>query len=273
MIHKKSYLCSVCDEVEFNLVCEKLDFQYVSCSCCGVVRQYPYPDENVIEDYYKRYVTKKTAKSVYLTDNGFSQFEFGKKLTFKDLNLSENIFDNKVVLDVGCGTGQFVSMINNTAKSIIGIDLSEECIQFAVKRGLNCKKANFLDIKEKVDIITMWHLIEHLRNPKEFIKHAYDLLNFNGILLIETPVIGSISFSFGKDWRFFMPVEHINLFTQNALFSLAIQCGFIVKSWVRFGSGNDSGALPAANKRAMDSVAKQKGFGDTIAVLLIKNDK
>lgn len=218
------------------------------------------------------YVTKKTAKSVYLSDDGFAEFVEGKKFTFKDLGLSEHFFDNKDVLDVGCGTGQFVNMIQGKVKSVLGIDLSEECIDFAIKRGLNCKKVDFLEIDSRFDIISMWHLIEHLRSPADFIKHAYKILNPGGTLLIETPAVGSVSYGFGKDWRFFMPVEHINLFTQNALFSLATDCGFSVKSWIRFGSGNDAGTLPPANKRAMDSIAKQKGFGDIIAVLLIKNE-
>ena len=65
----------------------------------------------------------------------------------------------------------------------------------------------------------MWHLIEHLLNPIEFIEHSYRLLSPGGWLIIETPVIGSISNSFGENWRYFMPIEHINLFTQNYLFN------------------------------------------------------
>ena len=43
-----------------------------------------------------------------------------------------------------------------------------------------------------------------------------------------------------------------------------------MKSWVRFGSGNDSGTIPDLNKRAMDIVAKTLGIGDTLAVWFVK---
>ena len=42
---------------------------------------------------------------------------------------------------------------------------------------------------------------------------------------------------------------------------------------MRFGSGNTAGTVPQANKRAMDRIAKQYGFGDTIAVWLVKREK
>lgn len=83
-------------------------------------------------------------------------------------------------------------------------------------------------------------------------------------------MVGSISEGFGADWRFFMPVEHINLFSQEALFRLCADSGFGLHSWIRFGSGNTAGSVPAANKCAMDIIAKKHGFGDTLAALFVK---
>lgn len=67
-----------------------------------------------------------------------------------------------------------------------------------------------------------------------------------------------------------MPVEHINLFSQEALFRLCADSGFGLHSWIRFGSGNTAGSVPAANKCAMDIIAKKHGFGDTLAALFVK---
>jgi hypothetical protein len=89
--------------------------------------------------------------------------------------------------------------------------------------------------------------------------------------LIETPVVGAISEAFGADWRYYMPTEHINLFPMEALVKLCNDAGFSLRSFTRFGSGNDSDKIPRPNKRAMDSIAKKFGFGDTLALWLVKN--
>jgi SAM-dependent methyltransferase len=161
-------------------------------------------------------------------------------------------------------------MADYQAASVLGVDISEECIRHAHERALNAVCADFPALDGRFDAISMWHVIEHVRDPKRYLEHAYRLLQPGGWLLIETPVVGSISEGFGADWRFYMPVEHINLFSQQALFRLCSHTGFDLRSWVRFGSGNTAGSVPPANKRAMDRVAKQHGFGDTLAALYVK---
>ena len=262
--------CMVCGGSEFRAVCDKGGSKYVCCAACGVVRQFPYPTDQEIAHYYTNYVTKKATDSVYLTDAGFAVFKRDKELTFGDLGMDESAFAGKAILDVGCGTGQFVRMMQARGSSVLGMDISDECIAEARARGLNCIQGDFLSVEGTRDVISMWHLVEHLLRPRMFVEHANRLLNPGGWLLIETPVIGSISASFGEHWRYFMPVEHLNLFTQNALFRMCVEVGFRVESWIRFGSGNDDGSVPAPNKHAMDIIAKKHGFGDTIAVLFIK---
>ena len=224
-----------------------------------------------MDQYYTNYKTKKSSDSVYLTAAGFSIFKRDKEFTFKDLSIDKKGgLEEKSILDVGCGTGQFVKMMTEKTELIKGIDKSKECINIAQSNGLNCTSQDFLHEDGLYDVITMWHLIEHLLDPVEFIEHSYSLLSPGGWLLIETPVIGSVSASFGENWRYFMPIEHINLFTQKSLFKKCIDTGFKIDSWVRFGSGNDGKDTNVPNKLAMDQIAKQYGFGDTLAVLLIK---
>lgn len=263
-------ICMLCGASEFKMVCEKYHFKYVACAICGVVRQFPYPNIHEISEYYNNYKTKKSVNSVYLTDAGFQVYKSDKELTFADLELV-GAFVGKSILDVGCGVGHFLQMMKEEETSELhGIDISEECINLAINHGLNCKCQDFLTIDGTYDVITMFHLIEHLLYPRLFIEHSYRMLVPGGLLLIETPAIGTISTAFGADWRFFMPTEHINLFTQNALFRMCANVGFRIQSWVRFGSGNESGSLPAPNKRAMDLIAKKLGIGDTIAAAFVK---
>jgi len=263
--------CCVCSTEDFRLYCEKDGHRYVRCAGCGVVRQYPYPTTEETARYYELYKSHKSATSPYLTDAGFEAFKRDKLLTFGDLSIPEGGFEGKRLCDVGCATGQFLEvMADRRAASLFGIDVSEECVRLAQARGLDCVQGDFLEVRESFEVISMWHLIEHLSRPQAFITHAYRLLTAAGWLLIETPVVGAISNAFGSHWRYLMPIEHINLFSQDALFRLCRDSGFTLKSWVRFGSGNDSGTVPAPNKRAMDAVAKMLGIGDTLAAWFAK---
>jgi SAM-dependent methyltransferase len=267
-------ICWVCSGGDFRSVCEKDGHRYVQCARCGVVRQYPYPNDKEIAQYYERYMSHKTASSIYLSDDGFEPFRRDKLLTFGDLGVPLDKFQGKHVCDVGCATGQFLQMMAEYGPArLFGIDASKECVDIGKSRGLDCEQGDFLRMScETFDVITMWHLVEHLPKPQEFIRHAHDLLSPGGWLFIETPVIGAVSESFGAHWRYFSPIEHINLFPMDALVRVCCDAGFSLRSYIRFGSGNDSENVPAQNKSAMDTIAKKSGFGDTIALWLTKND-
>jgi 2-polyprenyl-3-methyl-5-hydroxy-6-metoxy-1,4-benzoquinol methylase len=266
------YACWVCDQALPELaVCTKDAYRYVQCPGCGVVRQYPYPSAEETSQYYERYAAKKSAKSEYLTDAGFAAFVRDKKFTFGDLGIPDGGFRDKRLCDVGCATGQFVKMMGEYGASrAFGIDIGEEGIAIARSRKLDCVQGNFLDLRETFDVITMWHLIEHLPRPRSFVEHAYRSLSDGGWFFVETPNVGPVASAFGEHWRFYMPVEHINLFTQAALFRICRDAGFTLKSWVSFGSGNDSGVVPPVNKRAMDTLTKKLGVGDVVAAWFVK---
>jgi len=263
--------CCLCRGDDIKPVCVKLGVHYVKCLQCGLVRQHPYPSTEEINKYYENYKSLKSSQSEYLSDNGQCVFRRDKTLTFMDLGLPKDCFKDKRVLDVGCATGDFVEMISGVgAKTVLGIDLSAECISEAQARGLPCQLASYTDISEKFDVITMFHVIEHIIQPQDFIEHSFKLLSPGGMLLVETPVIGLISEAFGADWRYFMPTEHLNLFTADCLIRLCNLHGFSLTAQVRFGSGNDSEMISPPNKRAMDAIAKKCGFGDTLAIWLSK---
>lgn len=159
--------CMLCGGGEFKPVCEKSGFRYVGCARCGSVRQYPYPSDSEMADYYANYQAKKSSESVYLTDAGYACFKRDKEFTFTDLGLGADAFAGKAVLDVGCGTGQFLQMMTDyRAASVQGVDISEECIAHALVRQLNCVCGDFPNVEGRFDVISMWHLIEHLRDPR-----------------------------------------------------------------------------------------------------------
>ncbi len=265
--------CQICDSVDFIPVCTKDNARYVKCCTCGSVRQYPYPSAESIIAYYKDYKSIKGKTSNYLDDKSFEAYKNTKLLTFDDLNIDASHFFTKSICDVGCATGQFISLIDiitNRSAKTLGIDISDECIEIARSKGLNCHKEDFFRINEKFDFISMFHVIEHLNYPRTYFEHAYKCLHDGGQLLIETPVIGIVSEVFGSSWRYFLANEHINIFTPEMLLKVAHDAGFSEVKTTRYGSGIDSNGKNTVEKQNMDKISKKLGWGDTFVVLLQK---
>ncbi len=266
-------MCQICGGCDFKPFAIKEGVHYLECAACGSLKHTPDPTPHQIEQFYAGYPATKSETSVYLTESGYAGYQRDKTFTFADLKIHPAELRGKTLLDVGCATGQFIRFMSDPQfglTSARGIDISASCIETARQHNLNCSVENFLSVEERFDIISMWHVVEHLPNPQPFFEHSFKLLPPGGLFLVETPIVGIVARSFASAWRFLMPVEHLNLFSQNALFALATKCGFQILSFVSFGSGNTSNTVPDVNKRAMDTLVKQLGCGDVLAVLFTK---
>lgn len=275
-LNKKNELetrCRICRATEYARVCAKGAHTYVRCAGCGVTRQWPYPNSASADAFYRDYLgTKQAENPAYLSETYWTAFEREKDLTFRDLGFDPATLRGRRVLDVGCAVGQFLQYATHRCATATGIDISEELVGIASGKGFDASVARLEDTAGEYDLVTMWHVIEHVPDPVATLADAYARLACGGGLIVETPCTGLISDLFGKHWRFYMPVEHLHLFSQESLFGLLRRSGFAVASWVRFGSGNDTGTIPDVNKRVADGVAKRLGIGDTIAVWAMKRE-
>jgi hypothetical protein len=94
-------------------------------------------------------------------------------------------------------------------------------------------------------------------------------LKKGGTLFLQTPCSGIVSDTFGKLWGDYVYPAHLHIFSQDSLFRLLVSNGFNIVNWVRFGSGNPKGSIPDDRKKVIDSIAKQLGIGDQIALWAI----
>jgi SAM-dependent methyltransferase len=98
-----------------------------------------------------------------------------------------------LVLDVGCGEGVFLQLLQDSGVNGVGIDSSDEMIQICIQNGLRAEKGDiirFLDSKhEEFDGIFCSHVIEHFSAEKviALITSAYKALKTDGILIVITP--------------------------------------------------------------------------------------
>ena len=126
---------------------------------------------------------------------------------------------NKSILDFGCGKGRFIKMCQNISKQSYALEVNDDYVN-ELKKELTIKK-NLKDFnKTKFDIITIFHVLEHLPNQIEVIKSLLQKLKKNGKLIIEVPSAHDFLFKVkGLDSfkNFTMWSEHLILHTSESL--------------------------------------------------------
>jgi len=141
----------------------------------------------------------------------------------------EKNLKNKDILDFGCGWGGFLRNVKNY-KSLSGIELRNECINYIRK---NIKKIDISDnlnsFDKKFDIITMFHVLEHIPYQIKTLKLLKSKLKNKGKIIIEVPhaedfLILQEELKEFKNFIFWS--EHLILHTYKSLKSILLKAGF-----------------------------------------------
>ncbi|CUS21672.1 LAQU0S03e08042g1_1 [Lachancea quebecensis] len=101
------------------------------------------------------------------------------------------------VLDIGCGGGILTESLARMpfVSNVDGVDLTPECIEVArkhaekdpaVKNKLNYQVVPLEDVTENYDIVTCMEMLEHVDQPSEILRHAWNRLNRGGVLFLST---------------------------------------------------------------------------------------
>lgn len=137
---------------------------------------------------------------------------------------------NKKILDFGCGAGGFIEKVKATAASVNGVE-PEQVLQSSFKnRDLSVWKSlrEASDSGECWDVITAFHVVEHLPDPRKILIELSKLLTQNGELVIEVPSADDALLTLYESkpfQKFTYWSQHLFLFNAETLHRLAIQAG------------------------------------------------
>ena len=146
------------------------------------------------------------------------------------------------ILDVGCGAGDFMQVAKTAGYTVEGIDISEASAEICRSRGLNARAGNFLTEKfeGKFDLITMWDVVEHLRDPESFFERARSLLTARGYLFTKIPGFGDLTVGLARRWprvagTLLGAPSHVQYFDRRSLDRLFSRTGFRAE-WITRGA-------------------------------------
>jgi ubiquinone/menaquinone biosynthesis C-methylase UbiE len=134
------------------------------------------------------------------------------------------------LLDVGCGSGVFLSKMKQLGWNVQGLDMDEKAAETARKQNVNVKigtldKSGFQD--SIFDVVVLSHVIEHAFDPIALLNECKRVLKPGGKIVIATPNSSSLCHAlFGKNWRGLEVPRHLMLFSQSNLETCTNKAGF-----------------------------------------------
>ncbi len=156
---------------------------------------------------------------------------------------------NRNFLDIGCGTGDTMLLLKKLGWKVYGLDIDKNAIKYAKARGLtDARYGTYKDISNYkdgfFDAIRLYHVIEHLDDPKLCLKLIKKKLKKGGELIIGTPNIESFACRlFGRYWYNLDVPRHLFLFSPNTLKKMAEEEGFTVTNLEFCSAGGIVGSL------------------------------
>ena len=138
--------------------------------------------------------------------------------------------DEAKLLDIGCSSGSFLQFAKKFGYVVSGVEPAPLAAATAIRRGLDVKQGflehiNYPD--NHFDVITMFEVIEHVKEPVSLLRECHRILTEGGIIAIGTGNTDSWTVSFMKgEWDYFEGPGHISFFNPISMCKLASESGF-----------------------------------------------
>ncbi len=190
-------VCPICSKSEFidSIICQ--DFTYSQkkftiqkCTGCQLLLTNPRPNVNSLSEYYNSQVyishTSKASNvfdAIYLKARSYT-------LNWK-FTLISKLKSIGTLLDYGCGTGEFLLTMNSHGWKTKGVEPSKPARDKANNLGSSEHPHVFENLAEisnnKFDVITLWHVLEHISDPNELLLKLKRKLNDDGLMFVAVP--------------------------------------------------------------------------------------
>jgi hypothetical protein len=215
-------------------------FKVFKCSTCRSTRITPTPEN--LDLYYSNYHSLPTGKSWVRSQKGCKN---------RMRIIKENIQKSQIILDIGAGSGAFVSASINSGFQTQAIEIDVRCREH-IKNNLGIEVSRDLHEYSKKNlpapkVVTLWHVFEHIPNPIEFLEQVIVHFGSDIKIFIEVPNADSWQFRlFRCNWPHLDVPRHLFIPSEKGIQILARKYKMCAKSvrnrdkasWSAFGIVN-----------------------------------
>jgi SAM-dependent methyltransferase len=155
------------------------------------------------------------------------------------------------LLDVGCGAGLLLSLVRRRGFEVMGVDVSPHAVRLAAAQDDIPVQAGTLDAARfpagHFDIVTMFHILEHVTDPRAALQEAGRVLQPHGKLILQVPNIRSWQCRmFRTRWHGLDIPRHTIDFSPRSLVRLLAACGFHVERMRNFNLRDNAPAFASS---------------------------
>lgn len=244
--------CNLCGGVDWTTLEEAAATRVVRCAC-GLVFVTPQPEPAVIERAYQQeYYAPWEAQTQVRAAIWRRRLAEVERVKHPPGDL----------LDVGCGTGDFLDCARAHGWRVRGTEVSAYACRAAGARGFLVHQGEIWEAglsADTVDVVTCWHVLEHARDPTRIVREIYRVLKPGGALFLATPNVEDYLFraayrlARGRRPPLYEPDErelHLFHFSPRTLRALLVSAGF-----QRVMIGFDRDAAAVLSKRLVNELA------------------
>lgn len=234
-----NFVCDLCGSVEYrsffsapamHLSQDELSrlkyYQYVECAGCGLVSQFPQAAARSVAPLY--------AKDSYHEMRGVIGDLLDRAMSLYYMlarPLPEG--NGRKLIDIGAGSGKFLSYAKRRGWQVLGTECSETAAKIALeKREVAIISDSMMASLPtgSFDIVTMYHVLEHVDSPRALMGEVHRLLRGDGVCVIQIPVLDSLDYAiWRKDSVWIGAPQHKTMFTGVTLRRMAEKAGFTVE--------------------------------------------
>ena len=221
------YLCRSKSLTKKNWICrDNTELEYFECNNCSLVLLSSF--DHISDTFYEQSGMHNFADSSLNSP----EIKDWLKETFVDDERRAKAFQSKIikkdVLDFGCGTGGFLSRIKGFANSVEGVELERRLQPYFNKQEI-LVHTSIVEIPKikRYDVITSFHVFEHLKDPLGILLQLAQFLKEDGELFIEVPSSDDSLFTLYDSMPFanFHWSQHLFVFNERTLSDLGKKAG------------------------------------------------
>lgn len=223
--------CPSCKSNQFSEYMETKDYFFTQekfslskCSQCNLVFTNPIPED--IEKYYETedYLSHNTSSNNLISKIYSSVRSINLMNKYKTVSKFKK---QGSILDIGCGTGELLSHFKKKNWEVFGIEPNKSAAQFAaLNYNINVNNEEHINniAENSFDVVSMWHVLEHVANLNERIQQVKKITKDDGIMVFAIPMLDSPdSKKYGKYWSALDVPRHLYHFTKESFSKLISQ--------------------------------------------------
>ena len=236
-------------------------FTLDSCSACRCLFLNPMPRKEEIAGFYPNQYWWSAGKPGLLKKFEAIYRRMALRGHISFISKAAGSRAGLALLDVGCGSASLLDLMKQRGFRVMGVDFSSEAAAVAKEEnGVQVVVGSLEDAAfpdASFDIVTLFHVMEHVTNPREVLKEVGRILRPGGSVVLQVPNIDSWQFGiFGAKWYGLDIPRHVIDYSSGAILRLLAETGFEVNRVRHFNVRDNAPAFVSSLFPSLDPVSR-----------------